>query len=311
MLLKEIIELCDLLDDPAATGQTIVDLFNSFKIPPVEIEHLEGAKGSTDVVRITIPGSSGKSGGGQALTLGVLGTLGGLGARPKTLGLVSDGDGAIVAMAAGLKLARMARRGDRCPGDVIFATHICPDAPTQPHDPTPFMGSPVSVSEQIKAEVSADMDAILSVDTTKGNRVINHHGFAISPTVKEGYILRVSEDLLTLMEWVTGDVPATFPVTMQDITPYGNGIYHINSIMQPTVAVDCPVVGVALTTCTAVPGCATGANMPYGLESAARFCVEVAKVFGLDKCRFYDEDQFARLQELYGSMAILKTGGEQ
>jgi hypothetical protein len=27
-------------------------------------------------------------------------------------------------------------------------------------------------------------------------------------------------------------VPATFPVTMQDITPYGNGIYHINSIMQ-------------------------------------------------------------------------------
>ena len=30
-----------------------------------------------------------------------------------------------------------------------------------------------------EAEVDGDMDAILSVDTTKGNRIINHRGFAI------------------------------------------------------------------------------------------------------------------------------------
>ena len=309
MLLKEIITICDLLDDPASSGQTIVDLFEPFDIPPVEIEHLEGDKGSTDVVRIIVPGTDGKSGGGKSPSLGILGTLGGIGARPAVPGLVSDADGALVAMAAALKLAGMAQRGDRCTGDIILATHICPHAPTQPHEPTPFMGSPISLPQQIQAEVSPDMDAILSVDTTKGNRVINHQGFAISPTVKEGYILRISEDLLTLMEWVTGDVPATFPVTMQDITPYGNGIYHINSIMQPSVWVDCPVVGVALTTRMPVPGCATGANMPYGLEAATRFCVETAKAYGSGQVQFYDADQFALMQKLYGSMAVLRTGG--
>jgi hypothetical protein len=111
------------------------------------------------------------------------------------------------------------------------------------------------------------------------------------------------------MEWVTGDVPATFPVTMQDITPYGNGIYHINSIMQPSVWTDCPVVGVAPTTRMAVPGCATGANMPYGLEATTRFCVEVAKGFGAGQVKFYDPEQFALMQKLYGSMDFLRTGG--
>ena len=68
------------------------------------------------------------------------------------------------------------------------------------HDPVPFMGSPVEMSQVNREEVSPELDAILSVDTTKGNRVINTRGFAISPTVKEGYILRTSEDLLDLMQ---------------------------------------------------------------------------------------------------------------
>lgn len=300
-----------MLDHPTASGQTIADLFDPFDIPPVEIEYLEGVKGATDVIRIVIPGTKGKTTGGTAPTLGIIGTLGGIGARPAIRGLVSDADGAIVTLAAALKLAGMVYRGDGCVGDIRLATRICPHAPTKPHDPTPFMDSPVSLARQIPAEVSPDMDAILSVDTTKGNRVINHQGFAISPTVKEGYILRISGDLLTIMEWVTGDLPATLPVTMPDITPYGNGIYHINSIMQPSVHVDCPVVGVALTTRTAVPGCATGANMALGLESAARFCVEVAKAYGAETCSFYDTDQFAQLVALYGSMNVLRTGGDR
>jgi hypothetical protein len=59
----------------------------------------------------------------------------------------------------------------------------------------------------------------------------------------------------------------------------------------------------------AVPGCATGANMPYGLEATTRFCVEVAKGFGAGQVKFYDPDQFALMQKLYGSMAVLRTGG--
>lgn len=86
----------------------------------------------------------------------------------------------------------MQAKGDILDGDVIVSTHICPDAPTEPHEPVDFMGSPVDILTMNQYEVSSEMDAILSIDTTKGNNVINHKGIAISPTVKEGYILKIS-----------------------------------------------------------------------------------------------------------------------
>lgn len=51
--------------------------------------------------------------------------------------------------------------------------------------------------------------------------------------VKEGWVLKVSEDLLDIMGWTTGEFPKVCPISTQDITPYGNDLYHINSIMQP------------------------------------------------------------------------------
>ncbi len=155
------------------------------------------------------------------------------------------------------------------------------------------------------------MDAVLSIDTTKGNRVVNHRGFALSPTVKEGYILRVSEDLLGIMSITTGRLPVTYPITTQDITPYGNGVYHLNSILQPATATDAPVVGVAITAETAVPGCATGASHVTDIEEAVRFAVEVAKAFGAGKCSFFDAAEFDRLVRLYGPMKHLQTLGRE
>ncbi len=119
----------------------------------------------------------------------------------------------MAAVASALKLAEMQRQGDSLPGDVIVTTHICPDAPTRPHEPVDFMDSPVETEDMNEQEVSDEMDAVLSIDTTKGNRIINHKGFAISPTVKQGYILRVSDDLLRVMEMTTGQLPVTFPIT--------------------------------------------------------------------------------------------------
>jgi len=69
------------------------------------------------------------------------------------------------------------------------------------------MGSPVDMRAMNTYEVDPKMDAILSIDTTKGNRIVNHRGFAVSPTVKEGWILRVSEDVLDIVEWSTGNSP--------------------------------------------------------------------------------------------------------
>ena len=70
---------------------------------------------------------------------------------------------------------------------MFISTHVCPDAPTAPHDPVPFMNSPVETWQVNKEEVTDALDGVLVVDTTKGNRIINHRGFAISPTVRQGY----------------------------------------------------------------------------------------------------------------------------
>ena len=305
MLIKQLIEVFGLLDSSTASGADIADYLRG--IDPkadVEVSPLVGPRGKTDMVKIRIPGTNGKAAGGSAPTIGILGRLGAIGARAEMIGYVSDGDGAQVAL-------DMRMKGDFLPGDVFISTHICPDAPTQPHKPVPFMGSPVEMAQVNRAEVTPDLDAVLSVDTTKGNRVINTRGFAISPTVKEGYILKTSEDLLEVMQRTTGRLPYVFPLTVQDITPYGNELYHLNSILQPSTATNAPVVVGAITTETAVPGCGTGASHYTDVEEAARFMLEVAKAYGWGEVSFYDEEEYARIQKLYGTMNHIQTLGRE
>jgi hypothetical protein len=307
--LSAVLASLDLLDSAHVTGHAVADAWRAAGLDAIEVTKLTGPRGTTDAVRVVVPGTAGRRAGGTAPTLGIVGRLGGIGARPEQIGLVSDADGAVTAVACALKLGRMRAQGDALLGDVVIATHICPHAPTQPHEPVPFMGNPVDMPTLNREEVRPEMDAILSVDTTRGNRVINHRGFAISPTVKAGWILRVSEDLLDIQQIVTGRAPVVFPLSMQDITPYGNGVYHLNSILQPSTATEAPVVGVALTAEVAVPGSATGASQPVDIEQAVRFALEVAKAFGRGRCRFYDPEEWDLIQRRYGSMAHLQTPG--
>ncbi len=311
MALKQVIEIYELLDDAKVTGESVASFLRERGVKEIEVRSIRGEKGTTDSIKIRIPGSKGKRSGGSSPTLGVIGRLGGVGARPEMIGLVSDADGAVASLSIALRLAVMRERGDVLPGDVVVATHVCPDAPVIPHDPVPFMESPVDMESLNAHEVDPEMDAILSIDSTKGNRIINQRGFAISPTVKEGYILRVSEDLLRIMEITTGKRPSVFAITTQDITPYGNGIFHLNSIMQPCVATNAPVVGVAITAESVVPGCATGASHLVDIEEAVRFSIEVAKGFGMGKCKLYEEEEFKRIVELYGPMRHLQTPGKR
>ena len=307
MTLKQVIETMELLESAKVNGYQVGELFESRGWTEWNVKTVKGAKGSTDFIIGTIVGTSGKRTGGNAPTLGIIGQLGGIGARPAVLGLVSDADGAITAIACALKLVDLTNAGDRLPGDVIVVTHICPNAPTVPHSPVPFMGSPIDVVTKNRLVVDDSMDAILSIDTTRGNWVANRRGLAISPTVKEGYILKVSPDLLHIMSVVTGKAPLVLPLATQDITPYGTGIDHINSIMQPATVTGAPVVGVALTTETIVPGCASGASQAMDIEMAVRFCLEVAKAFGKGTCSFFDQAEFDRLIALYGSMKHLQA----
>jgi len=283
-MLKQVIDVMELLDDANITGEKVATLLKEHGLTDITIKEIKGAEGSTDFIKIRIPGKNGKTRGGKAPTLGVIGRLGGIGARPEQIGLVSDSDGASTALSVAMKLADMQRKGDQLQGDVIVATHICPDAPIKPHEPVPFMGSPVDTVTMNKHEVDLEMDALISIDTTKGNRLANWRGFAITPTVKEGWVLKVSKDLVDIMEWVTGELPKICPITTQDITPYGNGLDHINSI-------------------------STGASHPTDIEAAGRYVIEVAKQYGKGLCCFYDVDEWETILEKYGAHKHLQALG--
>jgi hypothetical protein len=305
-MLSQVLEIHDLLDDGKVTGSKVKSFFNKRGLGDVEVKKVNGRRGYTEFIKILIKGKEGKMNNGKSPTLGVVGRLGGIGARPERIGLVSDGDGAICALSVALKLVDMQKRQDLLEGDVIVSTHICPNAPITPHEPVPFMGSPVEMDVMNKNEIDPRVDAILSIDTTKGNRIINFRGFAISPTIKEGWILPPSPDLIRIMEITTGQAPKVMPVATQDITPYKNGLKHINSILQPSTATNVSVVGIAISTETAVPGSATGASHETDIEEAARFCIEVAKEFGHGTLKFYDEKEFKRLKQIYGEMKHLQ-----
>ena len=316
MLYREVQEVYECLDRPDGATSLVGDLFlrdGDEREIDFETRHIEGDNGETDFVRIRIPGNNGKRSGGRARTLGVIGRLGGVGARPVIKGFVSDGDGALAALSVALKLARMHRRGDSLEGDVVVATHICTHAPVLPKNSpmikntVAFMDSPVELSVMNDFEVSGEMDAILRIDTSRGTKLVNTSGCAITPTVIQGWILRVSVDLLNLMEITTGRLATVFPITMQDITPYGNKVYHFNSLMQPAIATDAPLVGIALTSAAQVPGCATGITTAHHIEEVGRFVVECAQRFGTDTLQFYDPEELSILQGLYGDMRILQT----
>jgi hypothetical protein len=302
--MKQVLEAFELLSGPSVTGGDVAELLRSRGLADIEVEHVAGDQAETDFISCHIPGRD-----PQRPALGIIGRLGGLGARPHVVGLVSDADGAITAVAAALKLADMARQGDLLPGPVRIHTHICPGAATRPGTLVPMMRSPLPAREMMRREVHAHMAAILSVDTTRGNRLVNQRGVAITPVAREGWLLPIPDDILDILGWVSGQLPVTLPLTTQDITPQENGLAHINSIMQPSVVGTAPVIGVALTSQTVVPGCATGASNVADIDVATRFCIEVAKRFTAGECAFVDEANWQALQRRYGSLRHLQTLG--
>ncbi len=300
-MLKQVMDIYEILDSKNASGYVIKDFLNSVRNTEIEVTTVYGEdkKSSTDFVKIIIKGKNIEN---KPPTIGIIGRLGGLGARPYSTGFVSDGDGALCVLSLAYKLLTMQNNGDFLDGDVIITTHVCTDAPTVEHFPVNFMGSPVDMETMNKMEVDEKMEVILSIDTTKGNKAIMINYFAISNTVKSGYILPVSDDLLNIMMTTTGKLPKTFPISLQDITPYKNKLHHINSIMQPSTATSAPLVGVAITTETAVAGCATGATHLIDVENAGRFALEVCKCYTNNTIKFFNSTEYNKLLQLYGSM---------
>lgn len=313
MALKQTMEVFELLDSALVDGEKVVQVFKDRGLEDVSCERVYGKeKGWADFIHIKIPGKNGKSSGGTSPTLNIVGSLGGIGGRPELLGLVSDADGAIVTIASALKIADMRCNGDVLDGDVVICTNICTDSPTMPHEPAMFIGTWVDLSLLHGKCVDEKADGILITESTKGNLVINHKGFVISPTIKEGWILKISPDALAVMQRVTSKAPVVVPITMQDITPFTNSIYHLNGLAEVPAGITAPAIGVGITTeIVTVGGAATGNSNVVDMEPAVRFCVEVAKDFGKGLFKFYDEQEFQKLVSMYGTMDHLQTMGKK
>ena len=124
MLMRQIMDVYDLLDRADTSGALVADYMKKLGAEDVTVTTITGKKGSTTDLSICIrvPGTKGKSKGMDAPTMGVLGRLGGLGARPEQIGFVSDGDGALVALSVAAELLDMKSKGDNLEGDVVVCT---------------------------------------------------------------------------------------------------------------------------------------------------------------------------------------------
>jgi uncharacterized protein DUF1177 len=88
MTLKQTLEAFEALDSARASGRTVVELLAPYPAASVSVEEVRGGKGKTDFVKVVIAGTQGRLQGGTGRTLGIVGKLGGLGARPRRIGLV-------------------------------------------------------------------------------------------------------------------------------------------------------------------------------------------------------------------------------
>ena len=110
MLIKQIIEVFDLLDSPHACGEEVKAYLQSKGEDDITVKTIRDGKYATDFIKIVIAGKNGRLTGGTAPTMGIVGRLGAIGARPEVTGYVSDGDGALCALAAASKLMEMKHR---------------------------------------------------------------------------------------------------------------------------------------------------------------------------------------------------------
>ena len=168
--------------------------------------------------------------------MGVIGSNGGLRLPGPYPGLASDADGCIVGLAVALRLARMRTRGQQLAGDVLVSTHICQQA----RPVHPFPSSCRRCQRETPPAGRCANGCGRTPETCKGNKMVAHLGFAVTPPVREGIILRPHASILHLVEMVTGKSPVVFPITMQDVTPYELGVHHICGMVLPSIFCSAP-----------------------------------------------------------------------
>lgn len=296
---REIRMAYDLLSQHNINCNTLISILRSHGLQDVTVNRVVANNHAySDFLRILIPGSAGKQRGMHAPTLGIVGRLSGIKLQSQPLSLVSDADGAIAAIALALKLAALQASGEGPLGDVIITTQLALHASASHHSPASLTMSPIDTLTACRMEVDPQMDAVVSISVCRATHWVNTDGIAITPPVKEGLILPPCDSLLHLMESVTGMQPVVFPLSSYDITPANNGLYHVNSMMQPSLATAAPVIGLALTSVNLVPGTTPRHNDLLDVELAIRFTLELIYGFTSGNISLYDDQQFELAKKL-------------
>ena len=82
MLIKQLLEVYDVLDDSNASGETVEAYLRGIrKDADIHVYPLVGPKGKTDMVKVRIHGSRGKTCGGRCAHTGAFGTPGRIGSK--------------------------------------------------------------------------------------------------------------------------------------------------------------------------------------------------------------------------------------
>lgn len=304
MSLSQTLTLCNLIDNRSIKGQDVVDLFSQYPGIIASTHRVVSSKEIVDFIRVVIPGKNGKLCHGEAATLSIIGRYDHCQSQQYNEPVSAVAGGGVISLTCALKLAEMQSKGQFLAGDVIVTTHLYPDGFPFPHGSVDIIHSMMDIETMNAHEVDQTADAFLSIDSQKDQQILKYNRYAISPTVKQGYILSVSEDLLRIMTQSHGLAAATFPITTQDIAPYGNGIHHFNRILQPAIATDAPVVGIMLA--SAEPSTSTHTNNELDTSAVVKFIIQVANEFGQGTCSFFDYYEFTLLKSLYGNMSHLQ-----
>lgn len=304
MSLYQTLTICNLIDNYHVNGQDVVDLFSQYPGIIPSTHRVMSSDGMIDFVRVVIPGKNGKLRCGQAATLSLVGRCDRYQSHQVHKPILPATDGAVVSLTCALKLAEMQSKGQFLAGDVIVTTRLYPDGFLLPHESVDFIHSATDIETMNEYEIDQTADAFLSIGIQKDNQILKHNCYAISPTVKQAYILSISKDLLRIMEQSSGLNATTFPVTTLDITPYGNGVDHFNSVLQPAIATDAPVVGIIISADEKSES--TYVRNEVDISTVVKFIIQVAKEFGQGTCSFFDYYEFALLKSLYGSQSHLQ-----
>ena len=73
--MKILLDLLDLLDDPRVTGESVVTRLKDWGVRDAATKTIGTNGKTTDFVNVLIPGRNGKTAGGNAPTLGIVGRL--------------------------------------------------------------------------------------------------------------------------------------------------------------------------------------------------------------------------------------------